>query len=154
MNKAMASLIFGKEMLFKIEGHSTQPAEDKTEQVEEKEVQKVTKIAVNKPTLIISQTLNSVTKKLLENILNSVDKNIDGVHLTENFDLTLYDLNQVKEIILFGLSEKPGSSRKKYSWYEKNEKHILFADSLEVINNNLNNEKRLLWNALKILNTL
>lgn len=155
MNKTIASLIFGNEMLFKTESLPTQSIEEITERkTEEKEVQEITKIAVNNPTLVISQTLDNITKELLDKILKSISKSLYTVHLSTNYDLNLYDLSSVKEIVIFELSDKPDHSIKKYSWFVKNGKHILYADSLEVINSNLNNEKRLLWDALKKINDL
>ncbi len=147
MNRALASFIFTGETLFN--------RKDTPVVEEAKPTALPAKKVPAKSTLVLADFLPDTDREFLAKIMASVGVSPHDMEILEQqqfpeYDLT--DLQQVEQIVIFGnfsevlqFAEKPA----KYHPGAHAGKKILLTDTLTVIGQNLTNEKRNLWNALK-----
>lgn len=148
MNRALASFVFTGETLFDIR-----------ESLEEKQEVKPPVIPPKKnpekSTLILVDFLPDSDRDFLARIMTSVGVSLSDAEILVQQEFPGYDLlalQKVEKLIAFGdfagvlqLDAKPA----KYSPATHNGRKVLMADTLSAIGQNLANEKRSLWNALK-----
>lgn len=148
MNKALASFVFTGETLFNRKDAPVAEEEVKPSAPPPK------KIPV-KNTLVLVDFLPDTDRDLLAKIMASVGISLDDMEIVEQQQFPEYDLPALQpgtRVLAFGefsevlqLAEKPA----KYRPATYAGKKILLADPLSLIGQNLANEKRNLWNALK-----
>lgn len=147
MNRALASFIFTGETLF---NRKDTPAVE-----EAKPPVLPTKKVPAKSALVLVDFLPDTDREFLAKIMASVGVSLHDMEILEQRQFPEYDLTalqQVDRVVVFGdfsevlqLTGKPV----KYRPDAHAGKKILMADTLGVIGQNLTNEKRNLWNALK-----
>lgn len=108
-----------------------------------------------KSTLVLVDFLPDADRDFLAKVMASVGVSLTDMEILEQQQFPEYDLlalQQGTRIVAFGdfsevlqLSAKPP----KYRPATHGDSKILLADTLSVIGQNLTNEKRNLWNALK-----
>lgn len=145
MNRALASFVFTGETLFNL----PLPAKEA-----KPPVPALKKIPA-KSTLVLVDFLPDTDREFLTKIMASVGVSLQDMEILAQQHFPEYDLlnlQQVTRIVTFGdfsevlqLAGKPA----KYSPEMHTGKKILLADSLSAVSQNLTNEKRNLWNALK-----
>lgn len=144
MNKALASYLFDGEMLFSLKenGVSGEVILAKPETVVQ---------LIDKETVVLSTSLTNKTKELLSKILESVNVSLNEVDLILVDEFKNFTWGKCGKIICFGDSKAFGLNGEKYKVGSFNEKKMLLADALDIIEKNENGEKRLLWTGLKAL---
>lgn len=148
MNRSLASFVFTGETLFHIKGtvaakEAKAPAMAPPKKIPAGSV------------LILVDFLPDTDREFLTKIMASAGVSSGEMEIIVQQQFPEYDLaalQQVTKVITFGdfaevlqLAGKPA----KYSLVTHAGKKILIADTLTAIGQNLTNEKRSLWNALK-----
>lgn len=154
MNKALASFIFSGETLFNLKENEAVKAKIETTPEQSNPVKEIQKKLIVKPTLILVDTITEETRALLEKIMSSVNVQMADTELIKKEDFSPLDFSNTKNIVFFGnVAQSAGiqSPTEKYQVQSLQNKKILAADSLEVISQNLTNEKRSLWASLKLM---
>jgi hypothetical protein len=169
MNKYLAGYLFAGESLFSINTTgSAAPVSAKVEPVAtpadkplepaiaiEPAVPFSKKEALQKPLVLVVQTLSETERAFLTKILLSVKQNIENaeiVEMTHRPDARLAHFSEAKEIISFGVvMNKLGSDLLLFPYQSQQHQSVryLFVDDLQAIQSNQKDEKRLLWAALK-----
>ncbi|MBX2952656.1 MAG: hypothetical protein KF870_09125 [Leadbetterella sp.] len=149
MNKALASFIFTGETLF---NRQDTPV---IEEAKPSSPPPPSKKIPAKSTLVLVDFLPEADRDFLTKIMASVGVALPDMEILEQQRFPEYDLPALPpgmRILAFGdfsqvlqLTEKPPKYRPAAHAGSK----ILLADTLSVIGQNLTNEKRNLWNALK-----
>lgn len=156
MNRALASFIFSGETLFNLKENEKTKPEVTAEQVgpNKEVVPIIEKKLIVKSTLILVDTITEETRLLLEKIMSSVNVQMTDTELIKKEDFLPFDLSRTSNIILFGDVAQAANIPQpsvKYQIQSLQNKKVLAADPLEVISQNLTNEKRSLWTALKLM---
>lgn len=147
MNRALASFVFTGETLYDIR---EAPAAEEAKLP----VPLPGKIPA-KSTLVLVDTLSDTGREFLARIMASVGTSMQDMEIIVERAFPEYDLSalqQVERVIVFGDFAgviQPADNSEKYHPATSGGKKILVADTLTVIGQNLANEKRNLWNALK-----
>lgn len=147
MNRALASFVFTGETLYDIR-------EPLAAEEAKLPVPSPGKIP-SKSTLVLVDSLSDTGREFLAKIMASVGASLQDMEIITGREFPEYDLSalqQVERVIVFGdfagviqRTDKP----EKYRLATSDDKKFLVADTLTVIGQNLANEKRNLWNALK-----
>lgn len=171
MDRQLAKYLFANEVLF-TSGLAERPAINaiKSESLKKGIVSESTpaKEAIpdspifkaTKSILILVEKITTSQTELLEKILGALKLSLSDVDLINLSEIKITNLNSIldqgvsKKVINFGVSNSTlllNSSIQKYQ--KKQEPGYLFLESetLEVIEKNQNEEKKLLWNSLKDL---
>jgi hypothetical protein len=154
MNKSLASFVFSGETLFCLpnEQSSLPTSEAKVLPKQEETIQKK---VLQKRTLVLVSSLPATEKEFLLKVMASVniqESDMDILTEAEFKDYDLTNISKSKEIISFGELLKYlniSVSPSKYQTQQLENRKILVADSLLIVGQNLTNEKRNLWIALK-----
>lgn len=177
MNRNLANYIFLSETLYQSPTEKIMPEVSVSVIKKPAEVsQEITQTAVittptkkietptfqmNTKHLVVVKNLQAAEQEMLGKILNAIDLNLDFVDLLDvsqypeiDFKTLIYG-NMPKAILYFG-PESGGEFLTKlrleiYSPKTLKEIKFLVADSLSQILLNVNNEKRKLWEALKVV---
>lgn len=151
MNQTLARYLYFNETLY-------QP--DKVqEQVVEKMQEKSAEVKLpdlSSSTLIFSTVFTENEKQFLGNILKAVKMNYENVQIiSDPIDFQLiFKTRKVKKIIIFGFQARHfglPTFYENYQLYANEGIQILIAEKLPVIQANLRDEKRSLWNVLQQL---
>ena len=155
MNKAVASFLFTGETLFNLKDENVEPAIKEAVKVENKQAEPVKKKAIVNQNLLVVEFLTVEYKELLDKILASVKVESKDVEIIEQKNFSEYDFSDLKlckRAISFGdfpeLNEL-FQTTDKYKIKVNHQKQILVVDTLNLISENRNNEKRTLWESLK-----
>jgi hypothetical protein len=177
MNTALAQLIFEKDTLYKIpvdftsleteavpfanETSTSNQLASKTElSAENKVIENLasspSESAKIRELIVIVSEYNEANKEFLSKILTSVGRNINDIEVFDKQRLSKTNvkelISQTKALFSFGVPFTQlgfKSDLGPYTLKMVNGKNYLFADDLNTIMLNSNNEKRSLWNALK-----
>jgi hypothetical protein len=151
MNRYLANYLFGNETLFYSQ-------KDKTEDTKKSGNIKIEPekpiLTAQKPILVLVKDLKESQKDFLNKILASVNIQEANYHIMDvNIDLNVHLSESCHKIIIFGNEAQilGFTNINKYQPTFQENKKILLADSLLQIEQNASDEKRKLWNALKLL---
>ncbi len=173
MNSSLAQYLFAQETLYKI-GTKNEIVPQKLSKENGSEAAKATlekpvEVASPEPMifrmkthhLIVVYAISENNRTFLSKILMALNLSYNKVDLLDfstykgsGFKEIIYN-NAVKSILIFG--EKAGGvflqklNLNKYQVKELKQINFLFTDELDIIETNNQNEKRLLWDALKQL---
>ena len=157
MNKSLASFVFSGETLFCLPNEqSSVPITNEAKFLPIQEKEEIpTKKELQRRTLVLVSSLATTEKEFLLNVMASVniqESDIDIVTEAEFKDFDFTNISKSQEIISFGEFHKYLKNTvksPKYQTVQLENKKVLVADSLETVGQNLANEKRNLWVALK-----
>jgi hypothetical protein len=106
--------------------------------------------------VVIVGTYDDELKQFLSKILTAIGRSIDDIEIIDLNGLAKTNIKAViestKAVFSFGVSFTSLGFKAELTTYElktAREKHYLYADDLQTIQANANNEKRKLWDALK-----
>jgi hypothetical protein len=155
MNKSLASFVFSGETLFCLPNEQSSLPMTSEAKVLPKQEETIQKKVLQKRTLVLVSSLAATEKEFLLKVMASVniqESDMDILTEAEFKDFDLTNISKSKEIISFGEFLKHISisvNSPKYQTQQLENRKILVADSLLIVGQNLANEKRNLWIALK-----